>query len=315
MLTDTHPHLARSAGPLLPLLLDPQIREIRCTSAGRVFAIHADDGKQQHPDLDPRVLDGFLALVADVVGGEWRESSPTLHAANPKLAFRVQASRFPVSPGPCMTLRRHPNRVYPLASWVDKGILTLAQHDALLQALVTRQTIVISGAVGSSKTSLLNALLHALRDTDERIVVVEDDPEVVCEALDCEFQRTVRLLDGQAAISMEDLCRDLLRHSPDRVVVGELRGAEALPAIQAFQTGHAGLTTLHAPSAASTLLRLEQLIQIRSLGPQRPLIAEAVNVIVHMESYGRLWRCTNLLRVARELDAAGHYVTSSLLEG
>jgi type IV secretion system protein TrbB len=312
MLEEAYPHLARSAGPLLPLLQDPQIREIRCTSAGRVFAIHSDEGKQQHPNLDPRVLDGFLALVADAVGGEWRESHPTLHAANPRLGFRVQASRFPVSPGPCMTLRRHPERVYPLATWVDKGILTRAQHDALEQALFAHQTIVLSGAVGSSKTSLLNALLHALRETEERIVIIEDDPEIVCEALDCEFQRTVRGLEGQATRSMEDLCIEMLRHSPDRVVVGELRGAEALTTLQAFQTGHAGLTTVHAPSAASTLLRLEQLIHIRSVDPQRALIAEAVNIIVHMEAYKRLWRCTNILRVAGELDAAGRYVISSL---
>jgi Flp pilus assembly CpaF family ATPase len=314
MLVDTHPHLARAAGPLLPHLENPLIREIRCTSLGRVFTIHSDEGKQQQDDLDPRQLDGFLSLIADAVGAEWRESSPTLHAATPALGLRVQASRWPVSPGPAMTLRKHPARVHPLPEWVTKGILTPEQCDVLRTALFSRQTIAISGAIGSSKTSLLNALLHELRDTDERLVVVEDDPEIVCEVLDCEFQRTVRGLEGQATITMEALCRDLLRLSPDRVIVGELRGAEALPAIQALATGHPGLFTVHARTAEATLMRLEQLIQITSVDPQRALIAEAVNVVCHMESFGRLWRCTGLLAVERDLDRAGHYQTRSLIK-
>jgi type IV secretion system protein VirB11 len=312
MISTQHPLLARAAGALLPHLENPAIREIRCTSAGRVFTIHAEAGKQRQPDLSPAVLDSFLALVADLVGAEWRETSPTLHAAVPTLGIRVQASRWPVSPGPCMTLRKHPSTVYPLSDWVRKGILTVQEREALEGALLARKTIVISGAVGSSKTSLLNGLLHALRDTEERIVIVEDDPEIVCEAEDCEFQRTVRNVGGQALITMADLCRDLLRHSPDRVVIGELRGAEALPAIQAFQTGHCGLCTIHAASVDTTLLRLEQLIEIVSVTPQRPLIAEAVDVIVHMEAYGRLWRATGLLAV-EGLTSQGDYRTRALL--
>jgi type IV secretion system protein VirB11 len=213
-----------------------------------------------------------------------------------------------------MTLRKHPARVYPLADWVTKGILTPAQCASLRTALRDGQTIAISGAIGSSKTSLLNALLHELRDTDERLIVVEDDPEIVCEVLDCEFQRTVRDLDGQAAVSMEALCRDLLRLSPDRVVIGELRGAEALPAMQALATGHPGLFTVHARTAEATLLRLEQLIQITSVDPQRALIAEAVNVICHMEWYGRLWALHGAAGGGEGPDRSGLYITRSLME-
>lgn len=309
----THPHLARAAGPLLPLLDDPQIREIRCTSAGRVFAIHAEHGKQRHPDLDPEHLHKFVGLVAHEVHAEWRDTAPTLHAASTVLGIRVQASRPPVSPGPQMVLRKHPSTVYPLASWVTKGILTTQQSAVLQTALRDRQTIVISGAVGSSKTSLLNALLHELRDTEERLVVCEDDPEIVCAALDCEFQRTSRDTNGQVVIDMAALCRDLLRLSPDRVIIGELRGKEALTTMQAFSTGHPGLCTVHAPSAAATPRRLEQLVGLESQSPQRALIAEAVNVVCHMEAYGRRWRCTNILAVGQDLDREGHYRTRSLL--
>jgi type IV secretion system protein VirB11 len=311
-LADKHPLLARAAGPLLPYLENPAIREIRCTSAGRVFTIHSEEGKQRQPDVSPKVLDSFLSLIADLVGAEWRETSPCLHAAIPALGIRVQASTWPVSPGPCMTLRRHPHTVYPLPQWEAKGILTAREREALEAALFGRKTILIAGAVGSSKTSLLNALLHALQDSDERIVIVEDDPEILCEAQDCEFQRTVRNVGGQALITMRDLCRDLLRHSPDRVVVGEIRGGEALDAARAFQTGHPGLCTIHAASAESTLLRLEQLIQEVSVDPQRPLIAEAIDVIVHMTAYGRLWRATGILAV-EGLDSEGTYITKPLI--
>ena len=240
MMVETHPHLALRAGPLLPFLLDPQIREIRCTSAGRVFVIHSEEGKRREAEMDPQTLDGFLSLIADIVGAEWRETSPTLHAASPALGLRVQASRWPVSPGPSMTLRKHPSRVYPLADWVTKGILTLAQCTVLRTALDSGQTIAISGAIGSSKTSLLNALLHELRDTAERLIVIEDDPEIVCEVLDCEFKRTVRGLEGQATVTMQALCQDVLRDSPDRIIVGELRVQRPYPPFRRSPRGIRG---------------------------------------------------------------------------
>lgn len=313
MLTDTHPAIAREAGPLLPFLLDPQIREIRCTSAGRVFTIHSQHGKQRQADYDPRLLDGFLMLVAHEVGGAWKATEPRLHAADPSMGIRIQASRPPVSPASQMTLRKHPSTVYPLRDWVDKGILTAAQKEALEALVLDRQTIVFSGAMGSAKTSLQNACLDVLRDSEERMVIVEDDPETICTMADVEFQRVVRGFDGQEAVSLHALCLDVLRMSADRFVVGELRGPEALPALQLFQTGHPGMCTVHAPSARSTLLRLEQLVQLTSVDPQKRLIAEAVNAVCHMTQWGRLWKMTALVRV-EGLDAQGNYHISPIGE-
>jgi type IV secretion system protein VirB11 len=138
----------------------------------------------------------------------------------------------------------------------------------------------------------LNALLHALRNSVERIVVLEDDPELRCEARNTAALRTV---DGQ--VTMTHLVQKVLRHRPSRIVVGEVRDGAALAMLRAFQTGHPGLTSVHASSARATLLRLEQLVQEVSASPQRALIAEAVNVIVHLERHGRLWRVTDLLAV------------------
>lgn len=320
-LVETHPHIAREAGPLLPLLLDPQIREIRCTSAGHVFTIHSEQGKQRQPDYDPHLLDGFLMLIADEVGGAWTPREPRLHAADPKLGIRIQAGRPPISDGAWMVCRKHNLRIYPLDDFEAKGILQRqARHRTALRleaqpsirqtlelALRERYSIVLSGAVGSSKTSLLNALLHELRDTGERIVILEEDRELMCTAEDSEFIRTA----DDPCITMRDLGKDLLRMSPDWVVVGEVRDGIALDMLKAFQTGCPGLCTVHAPSARETLPRFEQLVQEVSLDPQRHLIGEAVDVILHLEQYGQLWHVTDFLAVDG-WDGA-KYVTRSLV--
>jgi Flp pilus assembly CpaF family ATPase len=196
-----------------------------------------------------------------------------------------------------MVLRKHPSRVFPLEDFVAKGIVTARQRERLETALHARRTIVISGSTGSAKTSLTNALLHALQGTDRRIVILEDDAELVCTAPDVSFQRCVPVDGPTPPITMRDLCKDLLRLSPDLIVIGEFRDGAALDAMKAFSTGHQGLCTVHSDSAEGALLRLEQLILEVSATPQQPLIGESVDLIVHMERYGLLWRITGMLQV------------------
>ena len=321
MIQTSHPYLARTAGPLLPFLQDPLIREVRCTSAGRVFTIHSDEGKQRQADVSPKVLDSFLSLIADLVGAEWRASSPRLHAASPALGIRIQAGRPPISDGPWMVCRKHPQRVYPLDDFGRKGILThhqatreeryLHPHatiQATLEAAMTDgYTVVVSGAVGSAKTTLTNALLHHLAGTTERIVILEDDPELKCEAEEVEALRT----SDEPLITMRDLGKDLLRMSPGRIVVGEVRDGAALDMVKAFATGHPGLCTVHAASAIETLTRIEQLVQEVSVDPQKHLIGEAIDVVIHLMQYGQSWRVTDLIAV--DGFDGQHYVTRSLL--
>jgi type IV secretion system protein VirB11 len=291
---DTHARLAQAAGALLPYLDDPEVLEVRVTSAGRVFVVRFGQGKHQVlADYPADALDTFLALVADLAGSEWHAGNPRLHADDPRLGFRIQAGRPPISPAPWMVCRKHPTRVFPLDDFEAKGILTSQQRAVLEQALWQRQTVIIAGAVGSAKTSLTNACLHLLRGSSERITIVEDDPELRCEAADVEYVQT----SDQPLITMRDLGKDLLRMSPDRIVVGEVRDGAALDMLKAFQTGHPGLCTVHAPSARETLTRLEQLVQEVSIDPQRHLIGEAVDVIVHMEQFARSWRVTDMLAV------------------
>jgi len=305
---ETHPRLAQAAGVLAAFLDDPEVMEVRVTSAGRVFVVRFGQGKQQVlAQYSAAALDTFLALVADLVGSEWHTGNPRLHAADPTLGFRIQAGRPPISPAPWMVCRKHPTRVFPLDDFEAKGILTPQQRGVLEQALWQRQTVIIAGAVGSAKTSLTNACLHLLRDSAERITIVEDDPELRCEATEVEYVQT----SEHPPITMRDLGKDLLRMSPDRIVVGEVRDGAALDMLKAFQTGHPGLCTVHAPSAQETLTRLEQLVQEVSVDPQRHLIGEAVDIIVHMEQWARSWRVTAMVAVDG-WDGA-HYQLRSLV--
>jgi Flp pilus assembly CpaF family ATPase len=315
MMRDTHPLLVQAAdgAGILGYLEDPCIREIRCTATGHVFAIHQEHGKQRMPDIVPERLHPFLALCASLMGTEWRENSPQLSMGDATLGFRVEASMPPVSLAPAMVLRKHPSTAYPLSDFEAKGILTPRQATLLRESLAARHTILIAGAIGSGKTSILNACLYELRASPERFVILEDAPELICEAADSEGNRTVLAGHGHEAVTLRDLCRRVLRKSPDWIVIGEVRGGESLDLLKAFQVGHPGLATLHADSAMGTLLRLEQLNLEVSLDPQRQLIAEAVDVIFHMEHHGRLFRCTGVLAVDGLDAASGQYLTRPLI--
>jgi type IV secretion system protein VirB11 len=278
---------------ITPHLDNPAIREIRITSEGLCFLIHSTQGKVEGSPVCLDYLDAFLALIASHHGQEFDANHPRLATGDPALGFRIQASRPPVSPGPNMVLRKHPSQVYTLEQFVTDGILTPLQRGTIESALTARKTIVVAGEMGSGKTSLVNACLDYIQATKERIVIIEDTPEIVCHAADVKFYCAVPTL----GITLRNLCSDLLRESPDRIVVGEVRGGEAVDALRACQTGHPGLFTVHAKSAAETPTMLEQRIQEVSASPQQALIASAIDFIVHMEHFHPLFRCTDILRL------------------
>lgn len=312
-LAEHFPLVAQAAGPLLNYLDDAAVIEIMANPDGRVFIERFGAGIARAPDLDPSILDLFLRCVASVVHAEWRDTSPSLHAALPSIGLRIQAERSPIAAGPMMTIRKHPQQVFPLEDFVAKGILTAQERMLLEEAVTQRQTLIISGSTGSAKTSLMNALLHYLRDSGLRIFILEDDPELRCTAENTAALHTTDPDRHGARITMADLIKKALRHRPDLLIIGEVRDGAALEALRGFQTGHAGILSIHADSAEGTLLRLEQLIQEVSVDPQRQLIAQTVNLIVHMARHGRSWRATQFLAVDG-VDRQGTYRTRPLTQ-
>ena len=163
-----------------------------------------------------------------------------------------------------------------LDRYVADGILTAGQADFLRRAVRERQNILIAGGTSTGKTTLANALLAEIAATGDRVLVLEDTIELQCAARD-----HVRTRAG--VVSMQELVRATMRLRPDRVIVGEVRGGEALDLVKVWGTGHpGGIATIHAGSALGALLRLEQLILEVAVNPPRALIAEAVNVVVHI---------------------------------
>jgi len=181
------------------------------------------------------------------------------------------------------------------------------QAQILRQAIDEHLNILIAGATSAGKTTLANALLAEVAKADERVILLQDTPELQCAAPDCVALRT-----RAGVVSLTDLVRSTLRLRPDRIVVGEVRGGEALDLLKAWNTGHpGGLSTVHANSARSALYRLEQLVQESVVTVPRRLIAEAVDLVVFIRGRGTGRRIETLARVTG-LDSSGDYIVVDL---
>jgi len=169
-----------------------------------------------------------------------------------------------------------------------------AHHaEALRQAVLDRENILVVGGTGSGKTTLANALLAEIARTGDRLVILEDTRELVSTARDA-----VQLRTQPGSVTLADLVRSTLRLRPDRIIIGEVRGAEALDMLKAWNTGHpGGITTLHANSASSALTRLEQLVEEATTALPHALIGEAVDVIVFMSRASGARRVEQALRI------------------
>ena len=210
---------------------------------------------------------------------------------------------------PCFSIRKPARIVHRLSDYISDGIINDHAASLLRELVQSRQNIVVVGGTSSGKTTLVNALLAEVAEGGERIVILEDTRELNCAAEDCVSLRT-----KPGVVTLSDLVRSTLRLRPDRIIVGEVRGAEALDMLKAWNTGHpGGLATLHANSARGALYRLEQLIQeVVTVVPRR-LIASAVNVLVFIDGRGSARRVSAIERV-EGLDADGDYQLTPLVQ-
>ncbi|EYS88426.1 conjugal transfer protein TrbB, partial [Cupriavidus sp. SK-4] len=187
------------------------------------------------------------------------------------------------------------------------GMMNAEQADFLRCAIRERQNILIAGGTSTGKTTLVNALLAEIAATGDRVLVLEDTVELQCAARD-----HVPLRTRAGVVSMTELVRSSMRLRPDRVIVGEVRGGEALDLVKVWGTGHpGGIATIHAGSAQGALLRLEQLILEVAVNPPRALIAEAVNVVIYIAGRGRRRRIEEIASVVG-FDSAGYRLEEAL---
>lgn len=301
--------LRTAMGPLIATALeDPDVVEIMLNPDRSLWIDRLSSGRTPM-GIQLSEADGerIIRLVAAHVGAEVHRGQPLLTAELPETGERFEGILPPAAPGPAFALRKRAVGVIPLERYVDSGMMTAAQAAFLRQAVRERQNILIAGGTSTGKTTLANALLAEIAATGDRVLVLEDTIELQCAARD-----HVPLRTRAGVVSMRELVRAAMRLRPDRVVVGEVRGGEALDLIKVWGTGHpGGIATIHAGSAAGALLRLEQLILEVAVNPPRALIAEAVNAVIHIAGRGRKRRIERIARVLG-FDAAGYQLVDAL---
>src|SRR5574337_2172902 len=301
--------LRTAMGPLIAAALeDPDVVEIMLNPDGSLWIDRLSSGRTP-TDVRLSAADGerIIRLVAAHVRVEVHAGKPLLSAELPETGERFEGVLPPAAPGPAFALRKRAVGVIPLERYVSDGMMTAAQAGFLLGAVHERQNILIAGGTSTGKTTLANALLAEIAATGDRVLVLEDTVELQCAARD-----HVPLRTRQGLVSMTELVRSSMRLRPDRVVVGEVRGAEALDLIKVWGTGHpGGIATIHAGSALGALLRLEQLILEVAGNPPRALIAEAVNVVIHLAGRGRKRRIESIAHVVG-FDGVGYQLADAL---
>ena len=303
--------LRTALGPAIAVWLeDPVVVEVMLNPDGRLWVDRLTGGLV---DTGERLAaaDGerIVRLVAHHVGAEVHPASPRVSAELPETGERFEGLLPPVVTAPVFAIRKPAVAVFSLDDYVAAGIMAGVQADALREAVRERRNILVAGGTSTGKTTLTNALLAEVAKTTDRVVLIEDTRELQCKSPNLVALRTK---DGVASLS--DLVRSSLRLRPDRIPIGEVRGAEALDLLKAWGTGHpGGIGTIHAGTALGTLRRLEQLIQEAVITVPRALIAETIDVIAVLSGRGADRRLTELARV-EGLTPDGDYLVMPLGE-
>lgn len=279
---------AKGYGPLDPLLADPSISDILVNGAKNVYV--EKNGKLYKTSItfkDNHHLRNIIERIVSKVGRRIDEKSPMVDARLPD-GSRVNAIIPPLAiDGPSLSIRRFRVDSGTMESLLKWGSISAEIAHVLEAAVAARLNIVISGGTGAGKTTLLNSLSAKIPNT-ERIITIEDSAE-----LSLQQEHVVRLetrpanIEGEGQVSARDLVINSLRMRPDRIIIGECRGAETLDMLQAMNTGHDGsLTTLHANSPRDALSRLETMVMFSGIDlPDRNIksqIASAINIIIQV---------------------------------
>lgn len=287
--------LRTALGPAIAgYLEDPAIVEVMLNPDGRLWidrlAGGLEDAQVRIPPMD---AERIVRLVAHHVGVEVHAGAPRVSAELPETGERFEGLLPPVVTAPCFAIRRPAVAVFGLDDYVAGKIMTADEAELLRACVLARRNVLVAGGTSTGKTTLVNALLAEIAQTGDRIVLIEDTRELQCAAPNLVALRTK---DGAASLS--DLVRSSLRLRPDRIPVGEVRGAEALDLLKAWGTGHpGGIGTLHAGSAIGALRRLEQLIQEAVVTVPRALIAETIDIIAVLSGRGSARRLIELAQV------------------
>jgi P-type conjugative transfer ATPase TrbB len=279
--------------PITALLTDPTVIEVMLNPDGHLWVERlgercSDTGETITPNKARQVIE----LVAGATNTICNAEKPLLSAELPGSGDRFEGILPPVVTSPTFTIRKKAIMVYNLDDYVKQGIMTEQQKETIIAGVLTKRNFLVAGGTGSGKTTLLNAILAEIAKTNDRILIIEDTIELQCKALNKVALRT------QDNLSMNHLLASTMRLRPDRIVIGEVRGSEALTLVKSWNTGHpGGACSIHSNGCKAALRRMESLIQEAILSPQREVIAEAVNIILYIEKYQQSRRIKEMVSV------------------
>ncbi|MXS78111.1 P-type conjugative transfer ATPase TrbB [Nitrosomonas sp. JL21] len=273
--------LERDACQIVLALQDPETVEIMVNADGRIWQEKLGQKIQHIGNIQAAQAEAVIKTVAGFHGKEISRFNPIIEGEFPVDNSRFAGQLPPVVTSPTFAIRKKAIKIFTLEQYVKTGALSPKHSEVIKDAVRKHRNILVIGGTGSGKTTLINAIIHemVMNDPDERIFILEDTGEIQCAAEN--FVQYHTTLD----VNMTQLLKTTLRMRPDRILVGEVRGPEALDLLDAWNTGHeGGAATLHANDALSGLTRLESLISRNPSAPKEimPLIAEAVDMVVHI---------------------------------
>ena len=302
--------LERDLGPvIMGALADPKTVEIMLNADGKLWQERLGEKMQQIGTLSASRSESIIKTLAGFHGKEINKGRPLLECELPIDGSRFAGQFPPIVPAPTFAIRKKAIAIFTLAQYVAAGIMTPSQLVVIEAAVKNHRNILVTGSTGSGKTTLVNAIINhmVVIDPSERIVIIEDTGEIQCAADN--FVQYHTTLD----ISMTLLLRTSLRMRPDRLLVGEVRGPEALDLLMAWNTGHeGGAATLHANHARAGLVRMAQLISMHPDAPKHiePLISEAVQLVIHIARSQDGRRVEEIVEIQGYEN--GHYLTQTV---
>jgi P-type conjugative transfer ATPase TrbB len=274
--------LYHALGPLIAgALAQPDVVEIMANPDSSLWVDRAGVGRERLGRIEPAAAETTIRLLASHMGETVNPDRPAVAGVLPRSGERFQGLLPPLAERPMFTIRKRATTVFTLDDYVSKGILSAPRAALIRQAVLDRKNILVAGGTGSGKTTFVNAILAEPAFRTDRVVLIEDTKELQCPAED-----KVELLakNTEPRVTMTELLRMTLRLRPDRIIIGEVRGGEALALLKAWNTGHpGGVATIHANSAADALRRIEDLVGEASNIIPRRSIASAVNFVAFIK--------------------------------
>ena len=258
---------------------DPTVVEVMLNPDGTVWTDRLGKGMEYLCDMSEVQALQMLGTIAHMLGTVINVKNPRVEGELPGDGSRVEGVIPPLVLRPSFNIRKKASSVFPLSQYVETGRAQPEDMEILRKAILTRKNILVVGGTGTGKTTFVNAIINEMKllTPQHRLVILEDTAE-----LQCSMDNYVAMRSNDE-VSMQDLLKITMRQRPDRIIVGEVRGKEALDMVKAWNTGHpGGVCTVHANDARAGLLRIEQLISEVSETPMRELIGEAIDVVAFL---------------------------------